>query len=127
MTTNARNDLERELTTPPLLKDQLLNVLKAGFENLGDAENAKLIRCLRQIQLARVNGIIGSGRRGIGKEEQELYDNMTKLCDDATKLPMGGGETAITQAWVRADNTSRRILYPAMVDLAERFGWGFRA
>jgi len=50
----ARNDLDRELTTPPhLTSHQLLKVMKAGFENLGDAENAKLVRCLKQIQQER--------------------------------------------------------------------------
>ena len=119
MTASSRNELERELITPPFLKDQFLNVLKAGFENLGDGENAKLYRFLRQLQLARES-------EKVSKEEQKLYEDITRLCDEATKLPMGSGEEAITRVWFKADNRSRRILYPAMVDLAERFGWDFR-
>ena len=113
-----RNDLESEMLTPPLLKDQFLNVLKAGFENMGDAENAKLYRFLRQLQLARES-------EKVSKEEQKLYEDMTRLCDEATKLPMGSGEEAITNVWFKADNRSRRILYSAMVELADRFGWDF--
>jgi hypothetical protein len=120
--TDNRNQLEREMLTPPLLKDQFLNVLKAGFENMGDLENAKLYRCLRQLQLARTHDPFYAGK--LDKEEQKLYDDMTKLCNEATRRPMGSGEEAITEVWFKADNRSRRILYPAMVELAERFAWG---